>query len=110
MRALALHPTRTLSTFTSLPPVWHTIFYTRTCMRRRGTQRLTLCDCVGSGQDYKAPDYWVHEIQLVIKIYEEHSQVHQRRASSRPPSVAQRPMLRPRPPPTVRLPACAPRR
>jgi hypothetical protein len=79
-------------------------------MRRRGTQRLTLCDCVGSGQDYKAPDYWVHEIQLVIKIYEEHSQVHQRRASSRPPSVAQRPMLRPRPPPTVRLPACAPRR
>jgi hypothetical protein len=65
---------------------------------------------VGSGQDYKAPDYWAHEIQLVIKIYEEHSQVHQRRASSRPPSVAQRPMLRPRPPPTVRLPACAPRR
>ena len=34
---------------------------------------------MGSGQDYKAPDYWVHEIQLVIKIYEEHSQVHDAR-------------------------------
>ena len=28
---------------TSLRPFWHTIFSTRTCMARRGTQRLTLC-------------------------------------------------------------------
>jgi len=39
-------------------------------------------------QDYKAPDYWVHEIQLVIKIYEEHAQIlstlHVKRAEGAP--------------------------
>jgi len=58
---------------------------------------------VGSGQDYKAPDYWVHEIQLVIKIYEEHSQVHDARL--RDPERGAAALRRPRPPTTVRAPA-----
>ena len=26
-------------------------------------------------KDYKQPDYWVHEVDLVVKIYEESAQI-----------------------------------
>lgn len=39
-------------------------------------------------QEYKTPDFWVHEIQLVIRIYEESAQIlstlHVKRAEGAP--------------------------
>ncbi len=57
----------------ALPPLGGVPFAAGSVHTRRGDSRAARLGVLR--QDYKAPDYWVHEIQLVIKIYEEHAQI-----------------------------------